>query len=141
MPRHTDDAHPAPSTPAVTALIAALVASLVVRFGLVGDVAMGQWLGFAPEHFGSRWWTPVTYPFATPRPLLLAVDLLALWTFGPRLEATWGTRRFLLFLVVCSLGGALLHLGVGEPGDPLVGPTAAVFGVMLAHVWSWRKDE
>jgi membrane associated rhomboid family serine protease len=136
----TDDAHPTRTTPAVSALIAALIAGFVVRFGLVGD-ATSHFVGFAPDAVAERWWTAVTYPFATPRPLVLAVDLVALWAFGPRLEEAWGTRRFLGFALLCTLGGALLHFLVGDAGDPLLGPTAAVFGLMVAHVRLWRDAE
>lgn len=135
------DAHPPRSTTAVTALIATLVATLVVRYGLVGQAAMVDWFGFEPDRLAMRWWTPLTYVLATPRPLLLAVDLLALWSFGPRLEAAWGTRRFVRFLFVCALGGSLLHFLIGDVAEPLLGPTAIAFGVMLAHLWQWRHDE
>jgi membrane associated rhomboid family serine protease len=129
-----------PRTPAVTVLAATLVAALVVRYGLVGESMMYRWLGFSPDAMPRAWWTPLTYPFAGSPPLPLVVDLLALWVFGPRVEENWGTRRFVRFLLVCGLGGALLHFLL-DPGQPLVGATSLAFGVMFAHVWQWRRDE
>jgi membrane associated rhomboid family serine protease len=130
-----------PRTPAVTVLAATLVAALVVRYGLVGETMMYRWLGFSPDAIPQAWWTPLTYPFAGAPPLPLAVDLLALWVFGPRVEENWGTRRFVRFLLVCGLGGALFHFLLGPAGQPLVGPTSLAFGVMFAHVWQWKRDD
>jgi membrane associated rhomboid family serine protease len=39
-------------------------------------------------------------------------NMLALWMFGSMLENLWGSKRFLIFYMLCGLGAALLHLGV-----------------------------
>lgn len=39
-------------------------------------------------------------------------NMLALWMFGSILENLWGSKRFLVFYMLCGLGAALLHLGV-----------------------------
>jgi membrane associated rhomboid family serine protease len=39
-------------------------------------------------------------------------NMFALWMFGSLIENYWGPKRFLVFYIVCGLGGALLHLGV-----------------------------
>ena len=39
-------------------------------------------------------------------------NMLALWMFGSILENLWGSKRFLIFYVLCGLGAAALHLGV-----------------------------
>lgn len=36
-------------------------------------------------------------------------NMFALYMFGRILEATWGTRRFLIFYLVCGLGAALVQ--------------------------------
>ena len=38
-------------------------------------------------------------------------NMFSLWMFGTALENFWGAKRFLIFYLVCGLGGALLHLG------------------------------
>src|SRR5262245_9991648 len=135
-----DEPLPPRSTPAVSAIGVALLAALVVRFGLVGDALLEGWFGFAPDQLPSSLWTLLSYPFAGGRPLAIAIDLLALWLFGPRVEAAMGTRRFLLFCVLCVLGGAIAFALLGG-GAPLVGPTGIALGVMLAHAWRWRHEE
>lgn len=39
-------------------------------------------------------------------------NMLAVWMFGSVLENLWGSKRFLIFYVLCGLGAAALHLGV-----------------------------
>lgn len=38
-------------------------------------------------------------------------NMLALWMFGSILENVWGSKRFLVFYMLCGLGAAFLHLG------------------------------
>lgn len=42
----------------------------------------------------------------------LFFNMLPLWMFGSLLENVWGSKRFLIFYVLCGIGAALLHLGV-----------------------------
>lgn len=42
----------------------------------------------------------------------LFFNMFALFMFGPALESVWGTKRFLLFYMVCGLGAAVLQSGV-----------------------------
>jgi membrane associated rhomboid family serine protease len=42
----------------------------------------------------------------------IIVNMFALWMFGSILENLWGSKRFLIFYMLCGLGAALLHLGV-----------------------------
>lgn len=39
-------------------------------------------------------------------------NMFALWMFGRLLENVWGSKRFLIFYIVCGLGAAVLHLVV-----------------------------
>ena len=63
----------------------------------------------------------------------LAVHLLFLWIFAPRVEAYYGAGRFLAFFGVMTLAGygasMLLH---GVNCVPLVGPGATLAGVLGA---------
>jgi membrane associated rhomboid family serine protease len=42
----------------------------------------------------------------------LFFNMFILWMFGAVLENIWGSKRFLIFYVVCGLGAAFLHSGV-----------------------------
>ena len=37
-------------------------------------------------------------------------NMFALWMFGSILEGLWGSKRFLMFYLVCGFGAALFHL-------------------------------
>jgi membrane associated rhomboid family serine protease len=39
-------------------------------------------------------------------------NMIGLLVFGPMLERTWGSQRFLFFYMFCGLGAGLLYLGV-----------------------------
>ena len=138
---YLDEPLPPRSTPAVSAICVALLAALVLRYGLLGGMLFERWLGFMPAEFAVRPWTLLTYPLAGGRLLSLAVDVAALLVFGPRVEAEWGSRRFLLFALLCASGGALAHALVGAETAALVGPTAIALGVLLAHVRRWGHEE
>lgn len=136
----TDEPLAPRSTPAVTTLIATCIAVLVLRYGLVKEEPLQQWFSFSADGFPSAWWTALTYPLAGTHPLPVAIDVVALWLFGPRVEESWGTRRFLLFTLACVLGAPLALVVAGSTA-PLIGVSAIAFGVMLAHLWLWRHDE
>jgi membrane associated rhomboid family serine protease len=66
-----------------------------------------------------RWWQPFTHMFMHGDPanvqetiMHIAFNMLALWMFGRILENVMGSRRFLIFYIVCGLGAALCHMGV-----------------------------
>lgn len=95
--------------------------------------------GFSPLHVWAHPWTPLTYQFVHASILHLAFNMLALYFFGPPVEARLGSRRFLAFYLLCGFGGALLSaLLVPVIGDQLVvGASGAVLGVAMAFAWYW----
>jgi hypothetical protein len=61
--------------------------------------------------------------------------MFALWMFGMELEHVFGSKKFLLYYVLCGLGGGLTHLLVGPifgSSGPTIGASGAVYGVLLA---------
>jgi membrane associated rhomboid family serine protease len=91
----------------------------------------------------------------------LIFNMIALWMFGSILENVWGSKRFLIFYLLCGLGAAFLHLAslyiemapkieelqrlgpamqgterfyelVSEINAPTVGASGAVFGCLAA---------
>jgi len=62
--------------------------------------------------------------------------MLGLFFFGPVLEGTWGSRRFLKFYLVCGAAGGILYtllvwVGFLPPGF-LIGASGAVLGILAA---------
>jgi len=123
-------------------LIAINVAIYFLRLTLVRQSDMVAALAFkSPGDLTQRPWTIVTYMFVHAGFLHLAFNMWMLWLFGPRLEQAWGQRSFSFYYLLCGLGGWLADLLIVHNGTPLLGATAAIFGVMLAYAMRWPDDE
>jgi len=128
-------------TPGVQAIIAISVAVMFVQMTAVKYADMTAWFGFDVAALPSRGWTALTYLFVHAGVWHMAVNMYALYLFGPRLEQTWGgPKRFLWFYALCGLGGVVFDLVFIRAGV-LVGASAAVFGVMTAYVMQWPDEE
>ena len=99
-----------------------------------------------------RFWQPITYMFLHGGFQHLFFNMFALWMFGRILEYDMGSRRFLVYYLICGVGAGLCNLGVNwleyrhllatypaevvlrRWGDLVVtvGASGAVFGVLLA---------
>ena len=79
--------------------------------------------------------TVLTYMFLHGSWLHLAGNMIFLWIFGDNVETAVGHARFLLFYLVCGVGGAVLQIAVTPAGDtPIVGASGAVAGVVAAYL-------
>jgi len=94
----------------------ALLQFVILKFGI--DLS---------DHLGLHYWRStlyrpwqlVTHMFmhGSPYDVNLTVmhlfsNMFALWMFGSILENLWGSKRFIIFYLICGLGAAFLHLGV-----------------------------
>ena len=58
-------------------------------------------------------WQIVSYMFLhSLAPMHILMNMLVLWMFGSTLEDVWGSKRFLIFYLICGVGAALFQLGV-----------------------------
>jgi membrane associated rhomboid family serine protease len=83
-----------------------------------------------------RPWTVVTYMFAHGGFWHIFFNMLVLFFFGPPLEARWGSREFAKYYFICGIGGAALSFLFAFHA-PIIGASAAVYGVMLAFALNW----
>lgn len=97
-------------------------------------------------------WRLITFQFLHAGVAHLAFNMLGLYFFGGIVEQQLGSRRYLAFYLVCGIFGGIGYLvlnGLGvaagamgasrvpflliqDPGMPLVGASAGVFGVIMA---------
>lgn len=81
-------------------------------------------------------WQLVSYQFMHAGISHIFFNMLALWMFGAELETLWGSRRFLIFYLLCGIGAGFFQLLTpllpGMAAAPTVGASGAVFGVLLA---------
>jgi membrane associated rhomboid family serine protease len=127
-------------TPAVQTLIAINFAMIVLQLAGMKFADLAGWFAFDSAALPGRWWTAVTYTFVHAGVLHLAANMYALYLFGPRLEHTWGYKKFAWFYVLCGLGGVALEM-LFIRGGSLVGASAPVFGVLTAYAMQWPDDE
>lgn len=133
--------------PVIRALLivnAALWLLVDVFLGLFsfGGVPLGGAGGFLTRWFalwpvGTHFWPwqLLSYMFMHAGLFHLLFNMLALWMFGMELEHNWGSRRFLVFYMVCGVGAGIANLLITPllgQAAPTVGASGAVFGVMIA---------
>ena len=75
-------------------------------------------------------WRLLSYAFLHGNVLHLLFNLSTLLSVGPALERTLGSVRFLLLYVISALGGGLGTCLLYPPGDPVVGGSGALFGML-----------
>lgn len=126
--------------PVTTALIVANVAvfllqgiapGVVVPLALwpLASSASGVGASFAP-------WQLLTYAFLHGGLVHLAFNMFALYMFGGAIEQVFGSRRYLIYYLVCVLSAALSQLAVAALMGgiyPTIGASGGVFGLLLAY--------
>jgi len=131
-------------TPAVKALLVACFAMFIVQQTadqFMGADLLGS-LGLVPSSFvfDFKIWQIFTYAFLHADVMHLFLNLLMLAFIGGELEATWGTRRFLGYYFLCSVGAGIFYLllqvfvtrGSGLH-TPMVGASGAIYGLLMAY--------
>ena len=96
---------------------------------------------FVPYMIFQRPWTLVTYMFLhSPNQFThILFNMLALFFFGPRVEARLGSRRFITMYLIAGVMGGLLSVWLARM-NPIIGASGAVYGVMLAFARFWPRD-
>jgi membrane associated rhomboid family serine protease len=94
---------------------------------------------FVPVYILARPWTLITYMFLHIGIAHILFNMIALFFFGPRLEAELGGRRFLWLYFISGITGAVLSF-VFNPLTPIVGASGAIYGVMLGFAYFWPRE-
>ena len=93
-----------------------------------------------------RPWQLLTYGFLhDPNSLWhIFFNMFALYMFGRALESYWGSRRFLVYFLVCVLAAGLTQIIVTRytpDAGFTVGASGGVFGVLLAFAWFFPRQK
>lgn len=81
------------------------------------------------------YWQFFTYMFlhSPADPLHIFLNMFALLMFGPRVELAMGSKKFIIFYLICGIGSSLLFLPLsGDMNTPMLGASGAIFGVLTA---------
>lgn len=95
-------------------------------------------LGLSPKAFFSdfpnKLYQPVTYMFLHGGIWHILFNMFALWMFGTEVEFTWGSKRFGKFYFLAGIAGAVLSMIVRSSQiGPIIGASAAIYGVLVAY--------
>ena len=82
----------------------------------------------------------ITHQFLHAGWLHLIFNMFALATIAPPVEEKVGSKKFLLFYLLCGVGSAILHLSLITSNNPMVGASGAVYGILLYFMFL-RPDE
>jgi membrane associated rhomboid family serine protease len=122
-------------TPWVARLLFVNVVMYVLTLVVPG---LGDAFMFVPALILSRPWSLVTYMFLHGSFGHIFFNMLALYFFGPRIEARIGSRRFLGLYLASGVMGGLLSFT--SPMIGVIGASGAVYGVMLGYAHYWPRD-
>jgi len=117
-----------------------LVVLTSVLFGLqfVSQDLLTGYLVYQPTLTAFMPWTMITSLFVHSGIFHVGLNMLALYLFGPSIEALIGRSRFLFLYLVSGFGGSVAVLWLGQ-GNPVLGASGAIFGLLGAYFVIQRK--
>ncbi len=86
-----------------------------------------------------RPWSVITYMFLHAGLGHIFFNMIGLFFFGPRLEDRLGGKSFLILYFLSGLGGAAFSFLFARQ-YPVVGASAAVYGVLLGFAIYWPRE-
>jgi membrane associated rhomboid family serine protease len=127
--------------PATRALITANVVLYVLQW-LTGH-AFDELLALQPIGPDFHIWQVVTYAFLHGGLAHIFFNMFALFMFGPALEQSWGSRRFLVLYfasVLAAAGAQLATTYISGTDESTIGASGGIFGVLLAFAFYFPKQ-
>lgn len=118
-----------------TALGPAITNRLWLVGGPVIDPRLVEPVGVADGEF----FRLITAAFLHGGFLHLALNMYALFLFGPPIERAFGRLRFVVLYVVAAVGGTAASYAFSSPAQPSLGASGAVFGLMGALLVVGRR--
>lgn len=125
-----------PPTPGVQLILIANAVVFLVFNVLLGRVLPVAWEWLALSSWGvlhGRVWQVATYMFLHGSFLHLFWNMLAVYFFGPSVEAVWGKSALLRYWLVTGIGSGIAWT-IFQHGShvPTIGASGAVYAVILA---------
>jgi membrane associated rhomboid family serine protease len=99
---------------------------------------MNTWFALNPLAEGANFqvWQLITYQFMHGSFSHILFNMFGLWMFGMEIENLWGSKKFLIYYLLCGVVAGLFQLFLpplfGQTAAITIGASGAVFGVMLA---------
>ena len=101
---------------------------------------LNSWFALNPlnEGFNFQIWQLITYQFmhSTSGFSHIFFNMLMLWMFGMEIENFWGSKKFLIYYLICGVVAGLFQLFLnpllGSSPAITIGASGAVYGIMIA---------
>ncbi|HSR43141.1 MAG TPA: rhomboid family intramembrane serine protease [Longimicrobiales bacterium] len=116
-----------------------LIANVVMFIVAQPGSPLYSMLALYPGFVLVRPWGVFTYMFLHAGLGHILFNMIGLFFFGPRLEAWLGGKDFLKLYFLSGVGGAAFSF-LFQPEYPVVGASAAVYGVLLAFALIWPQE-
>src|SRR6266699_3200398 len=126
-------------TPWVRRLLVANLLVFLIQSTLLTSPSFVGAFGFSPAHAWQYPWTFITYMFLHAGIPHILFNMLMLFVFGSSVEDRMGGRMFVLFYLLCGIGGAASSFILRQlvPVSQIIGASGAVLGVAVAFAWYW----
>ena len=109
------------------------------RFWLIAGPAFDPRLGQVVGVADGEYYRLLTAAFLHGSVLHIALNMYALYLFGPPVEAALGRVRFVGLYLTSALGGSALSYYFADPRTPSLGASGAIFGLLGAFLVLNRK--
>ena len=104
--------------------------------GVPAERIIIQYFSLMPLGYGFEIWQLISYQFLHGNFSHILFNMFALWMFGVEIENIWGSKKFLVFYLICGVGAGMLHLFasplLSDVLAPTIGASGAVYGIMIA---------
>ena len=104
--------------------------------GVPGSLIIDHWFALNPIGYNFQIWQLITYQFMHGGFMHIFLNMFALWMFGIEIENMWGSKKFLIFYLMCGVAAGISQLLLpplfNEPLAPTIGASGAIFGVLIA---------
>lgn len=131
---------------AIVFLLQQFMGDALVHFMLwpFGSYPLGIGSDGLPVTVGFQPWQLVSYGFMHGSFTHILFNGIALFQFGSRLEAFWGSKKYLTFFMVCVVGAGLCQLAfmawMPENAAPTLGASGGVYGLLMAYAMIFPKE-
>lgn len=114
-----------------------LLASNLMLNGRPLGYLLNVWFALNPlgSDFNFQVWQLITYQFMHGGFGHIFFNMFALWMFGMEIENNWGSKKFLIFYLLCGVVAGLFQLFLtpllGASPAVTIGASGAVYGVLI----------
>ena len=88
-----------------------------------------------------HWYQPFTSMFLHGGIMHIMFNMFALCSIGTYVESYLGSRRFLLYYLICGLCGAFLFMFMSTANVPSIGASGAIYGIVLMFALLFPEEK